>query len=793
MSNERETERIVREHFTKDPLFKNINFEEQRSKKLRVTSLLKSSSKNLTGKHGAPDFIISFDDVSDLVIVIECKSDNKFHESKDQSRPSEYAVDGVLHYSKFLNKDFDVLGIAVSGENLKELKVAHFFFRRNADQCQKRIQDSKLLSIYDYLCLYKGEESAKSIEHLSITETAISLNETLHEHSIPEYERCTLISAMLLALRDKAFRKSYKDVAFTNKENGELVATPDRLVDSIIKNVTNVLKDNNIDQDRIDKMLHEYNKIRGYKLVTPKIKGKRSDVQENNFVLRDIIVGLEQEILPLLEQGDKGYDVLGKFYTEFIRYAGTDKKTGLVLTPPHITDLFCHIANLDTTSVVFDPCCGTGGFLVSALKHLLDSAGANNELKQQVKNKHLVGIEQRSDMFTFACSNMMMSGDGKSHVYLGDCFDEAKISIVKKLKPNVAFLNPPYDVGESGQLKFIENACDILEPRGICVAVVQMSCAISAKKEALAVKERLLKNHTLKAVFSMPDELFYPVGVVTCVMVFETHKPHFIGYKTYFGYWKDDGFIKKKNKGRIDYYHKWKKIKQDWLTSYRNSDEIPGISVKKAVTYEDEWCAEAYIETDYSQLTQEDFIKTVRNFVAFKFTNSKIDCIKPNPKNTISIDFNIGMWHLFYLSDFFDMKAGKYYPTDSYSEGDTPLITASEHNNGIAKFTDLPPIYVNCLTIGKIGISTYYQSIPFVASSDVTILEPKTNILFNQYIGLFLAIILNQEKYKWSYGRQIRLNDCQKLAVKLPFTPEGKPDWEFMENYIKSLPYSSSL
>ena len=135
------------------------------------------------------------------------------------------------------------------------------------------------------------------------------------------------------------------------------------------------------------------------------------------------------------------------------------------------------------------------------------------------------------------------------------------------------------------------------------------------------------------------------------------------------------------------------------------------------------------------------------------------------------------------------MYAGKYY--DSYRKGKIPLVSSSENNNGVIEFTDLKPKYNNCLTIGKIGGTTFYQSMPFIATSDVTILTP--NIPFNQYIGLFMSTILNQEKYKWNYGRQIRLNDCQKLCIKLPTTAENNPDWEFMENYIKSLPYSSSL
>ena len=116
----------------------------------------------------------------------------------------------------------------------------------------------------------------------------------------------------------------------------------------------------------------------------------------------------------------------------------------------------------------------------------------------------------------------------------------------------MAFLNPPYDVGEDGQLEFIENALACLRSGGRCAAIVQMSCATSTTAKAVAVRERLLAKHTLMGVFSMPAELFHPVGVITCVMVFDAHKPHPKGFKSFFGYFKDDGFRKTKHMGRVD-------------------------------------------------------------------------------------------------------------------------------------------------------------------------------------------------------------------------------------------------
>ena len=102
-------------------------------------------------------------------------------------------------------------------------------------------------------------------------------------------------------------------------------------------------------------------------------------------------------------------------------------------------------------------------------------------------------------------------------------------------------------------------------------------------------------------------------------MVFDAHKPHPKGYKTFFGYFKDDGFNKSKHLGRIDNKEKWATIKSRWLDAYMNHEQSSMLSVLQTVTPKDEWCAEAYMETDYSNLTEDYFIETVKNYVAYKF------------------------------------------------------------------------------------------------------------------------------------------------------------------------------
>ena len=223
-------------------------------------------------------------------------------------------------------------------------------------------------------------------------------------------------------------------------------------------------------------------------------------------------------------------------------------------------------------------------------------------------------------MFAHACSNMMMRGDGKSHIFYGDCFKENIKSQIRPYKPTKTFLNPPYTKDNNAeQLEFLENALDCIEPGGTGVAICKMGTVVSDNKDVVQVKERLLEKHTLKGIFSMPTELFNPASSVpTAIIVFKAKQPHPKGYKSFFGYFKDDGFIVRKNK-RTDSKGRWKDIKKQWLSAYINRESIAGLSVMQEVKAGDEWCAEAYMKTDYSQLIEQDFVKTVKDYVAFQF------------------------------------------------------------------------------------------------------------------------------------------------------------------------------
>lgn len=150
-------------------------------------------------------------------------------------------------------------------------------------------------------------------------------------------------------------------------------------------------------------------------------------------------------------------------------------------------------------------------------------------------------------------------------------------------------------------------------------------------------------------------------------------------------------------------------------------------------------------------------------------------------------------WQLFSYSELFDIKKGKRLTKENMDEGDTPFVASIDSNNGWREFIGQNPIHdANTITVnynGSVG-EAFYQPFPFWASDDVNVLYPKFEL--NVYIGIFIATVIRYEKYRFNYGRKWNKERMEESVIKLP-AKGGLPDFKWMEDYIKSLPFSSAL
>lgn len=617
MANERNTEKLIRNKLNE------LNYgcegadsivEEQKSQIVEINKLMKGASKSGGPGIGAPEFIVTTKSAADFVITIECKASTKRHESTFRDKPKDYAVDGVLHYAKALSKSYNVIAVAASGETESELKISVFLWPKGEKVYKKLVNEygtdvKAIIPFEDFIRLASFDPIIEQIRHRDLMAFSKNLHEFMRDHAkLTESEKPLLVSGTLIALKNKVFAKCYD------------MYEPEKLQKEWLRVINEEIKDADIPKSKKDNMTQPYSSI----AVHPEL-GKSTKAYPKG-VLNELIKLLNEKVWPFINIYHD-FDVVGQFYGEFLKYTGGDKKSlGIVLTPRHITELFAELACLNFrndsgkiyASKVLDICAGTGGFLISSMKGLIAQTTSDYE-RDYIKSNCLVGVEQQPNMYALAASNMILRGDGKANLYQGSCFDPIIVQDIKKHKCDIGMINPPYSQSDVDlqELVFVKHMLDCLVEGGTGIAIVPVSCAISPN----SAREELLSHHTLEAVMSMPDELFYPVGVVTCIMVFKAHIPHEkSAKKTWFGYWKDDGFIKTKHKGRVDEYFRWETIKKRWVEQFKNREVHPGESVLQYVGENDEWCAEAYMETDYSKLNKKEFEKVVKNFALFKVT-----------------------------------------------------------------------------------------------------------------------------------------------------------------------------
>lgn len=146
----------------------------------------------------------------------------------------------------------------------------------------------------------------------------------------------------------------------------------------------------------------------------------------------------------------------------------------------------------------------------------------------------------------------------------------------------------------------------------------------------------------------------------------------------------------------------------------------------------------------------------------------------------------------------FKIKSGKRLTKADQHEGETVFLGATKFNNGITGFIDAEPLYTEpCITVNYNGsvAEAFYQETPFWNSDDVKAWIP--NFKLNKYIAFFLITIIRLQQQHYSYGIKWNQKEMERTRIKLPFCimEDGtkKPDWDYMERFIKSLPFSEGI
>ena len=175
--------------------------------------------------------------------------------------------------------------------------------------------------------------------------------------------------------------------------------------------------------------------------------------------------------------------------------------------------------------------------------------------------------------------------------------------------------------------------------------------------------------------------------------------------------------------------------------------------------------------------------------------DTKIIPIKTARAKGKSPQIETDKWGEYTLGELFRFHKGKRLTKEDMTEGTVNFIGAISENNGVRQFIDVEPMFEpNCITVnynGSVG-EAFYQFEPFWASDDVNVLYADGWEL-NKHIAMFIITVIKANRYKFSYGRKWTLEKMKESAIKLPKSHDGSPDWSYMENYIKALPYSDKI
>ena len=602
----------------------DINLTPQGCAIKEIDDALRTASKSKTGKAGYPEYCGV---VKDFILVIEDKPSLDKHiylnekqviDRTDITAVRDYAVNGAMHYAEHIIRNTNykkAIGFGVSGD-AKHHRITPFFVNERCDitllhdvETFISFSEANIDEYYHREILNEQTDVEKTTTE--ILKDAATLHEYLRSYGqLTTEQKPLIVSGILLALREIEYGNFSIDslIGDTSKTDGQ------KIYDAIWSN----LKRANVSPDtKRDKILSQFSVIRD----TTKIN--EIDTTLGKTPLKLYTEFLYQSIYKNIRYNNSAEDFIGRFYGEFMSYSGGDGQTlGIVLTPKHITELFCELAELKTTDKVFDPCCGTAGFLIAAMHDMIKKANGDAEQIRHIKKEQLFGIELQAYMYTIATTNMILRGDGNSNLHNLDFLKQNPAELQLK-GYTVGMMNPPYSQGSKSdpslyEISFTEHLLDSLTEGAKAIVIIPQSAVTGKSKEEQAFKSNILKHHTLEGVITLNKETFHGVGTNPCIAVFTAGIPHPKSHKCKFINFQDDGFEVQKHIGLVETPAAKDKRQHLLDVWFNRTTAETKFCVETTIEPDDEWLHSFYYFNDTIP-TDADFEKTMADYLTFEF------------------------------------------------------------------------------------------------------------------------------------------------------------------------------
>ncbi len=656
----------------------------------------------------------------DFLLVNNDKVVSAIIETKPDKTDIKEAIKDAKHYVSFLNKidGFDIkILIGVAGNEEEGVTVENYYLDNNVWKIIES-HEQKLTQIITYeeleQCLKNEKPSLDvaipSLDYLYLRSDKI--NKILHKHKVEEASRAKVIASIILAMYQGNFSLD----------------------------INLVIQDINT---RVKEALNECKK-------TDQIYSMLSLNKHDKLLAKAIpLVIHELKKVNINALMKSGYDVLGTFYEVFLKYGGDNKQLGIVFTPRHITDFCTDIIGITSKDKIYDPTCGTGGFLVSAFNRFRELVNYNKHLIKKIGDSQIFGNDTSTSAYPLGVVNMIFRGDGKNNIIFKNCFEYPEEKQFTKV-----LMNPPFqtDGDDPIETEFIDHALNCLEVGGKLISVIPFSILVQSG-ECKKWRENIIGKHTLEAVFSLPHKTFYPVSITTALVFIKAHIPQ-KEEKTFFCKITEDGFIEKKGK-RI-------KVKDGQIEEAGNNfiSKItkPAFSCYKKINYKDQdfdLSPESYLDGEKWGDIELEVKQLIRYYYAFKIIHEdKLSKVKDSVTN-INLPKHKDTE---YLSDLFEIDYGQreYHNKEDLKKGNTLLISSQSKQNGCYGYFNINPIYkekiITVPSTGSVGYA-FVQLKECCVDDNCLTLIPKKQLSIEELF--YIACVVRRERWRFKYGRQI--------------------------------------
>jgi type I restriction enzyme M protein len=238
-------------------------------------------------------------------------------------------------------------------------------------------------------------------------------------------------------------------------------------------------------------------------------------------------------------QSGERFDIFGRAYEYLLQQFGQNKEFAEYFTPRHIVDRMVQIIDPEIGETIYDPACGTGGFIVRAFEWVRGKidrkkipAAEKERLLRTLKEKHLIGVEHVPMVFKLALMNMILHKDGSSLLQNDDSLSN-KAQDIHKNKYDVILANPPFGPTKQERLAqfeyhiklyealFIQHMMNALRAGGRAAVVLKEGLLFDSKKMLRNICRKLVEQFEVLGVISLPNGVFNPYsGAKTSVVVF---------------------------------------------------------------------------------------------------------------------------------------------------------------------------------------------------------------------------------------------------------------------------------